>query len=99
MMPSWDRRMQLMQDLGDLVLYMHAPFDWRVRHRGVLIWAGDDQLVPEGQGNNPYAAADDHWRQLTAVPGTTLSFGLNGAAIWNESGWIIVRESIDDDDE
>lgn len=93
---SWDRRMVAMQALGDVSLYMHAPFDWRVRHRGVLIWAGEDLLVPEGQGTNPYAAADEHWRQLTA-PGTMLSVGLNGAAFWQGSDWVRVDESLSEE--
>lgn len=65
MTPNRDQRMIMMQALGDVSLYMHAPFDWRVRHEGVLIVEDDDDLVPEGRGTNPICAPDDHWRQLT----------------------------------
>jgi hypothetical protein len=60
-----ERRMEAMQSIGDVSLWMHKPFDWRVRHEGVLIVEGEDDLVPEGYGTNPYCVQDEHWRQLT----------------------------------
>jgi hypothetical protein len=86
MMPSWDRRMQLMQDLGDLVLYMHEPFDWRVRQPSVLVVRDHIMVSPAGRGNNPYSAANDHWRQLTAERIVIHAHEL-GFRIWNGEIW------------
>lgn len=70
--PSWDKKYQLMDELGALYLWMERPFLWKVRHDGVLIVDEDDDYrVPEGYDTNPYGAVDSHWLQLTH-PGTIL---------------------------
>lgn len=93
-MLSWDQRMMKMQELGDLFLYLHAPFDWRVYHKGVLIIdsKGEDELVPEGHGCNPYEAADNHWRQLTA--GQPFLRVNDKVVVWGQTKWTDVPEVV-----
>lgn len=87
-----ERRMEFMQQLGDVLLYMHRPFDWRVFHVDVTIIEDEDELVPEGQANNPFAVCDDHWRQLTEHRPLIQSAKMSARVRWNGSGWKIVRQ-------
>lgn len=87
---SWDRRIALMGELGDFSLYMERPFLWKVRHQGVLLVLDvtDDGVsftYPEGADTNPYGAADEHWRLLTASSPYLLA--RNEVIRWNGEGW------------
>ena len=95
-MLTWDHRMLKLQELGDVFLYMEAPFDWRVFHKGVLLVdpEGEDDLVPQGQGTNPYAAVDDHFRQLTQGSPLVQAVGDDIRVVqWVQRNWTDVREA------
>lgn len=89
---TWDQRMMSMQSLGELFLYMQAPFDWRVLHQAVLIIDDEEGIVPQGRGTNPYGAADAHWQQLTR-PGTVVEcWGPHRHVTWRGFRWLVLPD-------
>jgi len=94
-MLTWDGRVQALQAIGFVSLYMEKPFDWRVHHENVAILDDEDELVPQGRSTNPYGAVDDHWRQLTATsPILVIIRDRNRALVrWNGTGWVEVNEA------
>jgi hypothetical protein len=89
---TWDDRMYAMQQLGEVYLYMETAFDWRVRHDSVTIIDGEDHLTPEGQGTNPYAAAENHWHQLTRPGVLVYAWAPRRVVMWEGFQWMDLPE-------
>jgi hypothetical protein len=85
---GFERKIELMRELGDLSVEPVAPFHWLVKHVYVIIDHPDgSSTVPQGQDTNPYGAIENHFAILTQ-PGVHVMTGKPDRLVeWDRIGW------------